>query len=176
MLRFAALCLLVLFTPRPVAAQPEPIGGDGYALAPYLSGAPASWRDEDEAWYRRNRAFSRGGKVLTVVGVASVLSYAVLARDRLLIAGMGMQITGQLTWAGADLRGANELRRRGVRVPKVAGLVGLAGALLLSPLLWVAGPVQSMQLRDAHARLAGLSSTRAASQIAGFGLALRATY
>jgi hypothetical protein len=61
-----------------------------------------------------------------------------------------LQFAGQLTWTGSDLRGALELGRRGVRVTRLPGIVAVCGAVLLSPIAWIAGPIQSARIRQAH--------------------------
>lgn len=45
------------------------------------------------------------------------------------------------------------MRKKGVDVSKGAGIAGVVGAVVFSPILWIAGPVQSAQLRQAHERV-----------------------
>lgn len=150
----------------PLAAGPsEPIGGDSHFFARAPGGAlrhtlalggpvAPSWSRADESWYRQNRAIATAGKVLTVLGISlSIASAFTREQAPLLLSGVGTQSLGQLIWGAAEVRGANELARRGSRVSNVAGIVALCGALLLSPLTWVAGPIQSAQIRRAHDQL-----------------------
>lgn len=156
-------------------AAEQPIGGDSqYTLA--LGGRPLgpSWSAADERWYRRNRGFASAGKVLTVLGIALALSQVRSQHDGLLIGGLGTQYVGQLVWAAAELRGANELRWRGFRVGKAPAIVALCGALLLSPLTWIAGPIQSAQIRQTHASISPLRG--ATVSFSSYGLGFRGRF
>lgn len=153
-----------------------PIGGDSrYTL---VLGTPLgpSWSHSDEAWYRRNRAFATAGKVLTVVGLALIFASTQTPQQApLLVSGAVVQSLGQLVWSGAEVRGANELQRRGFRVGNTAGIVALCGALLLAPLTWIAGPIQSAQIRRAHAELT-LSRGSKGPTFASYGLGFRGRF
>jgi len=156
-------------------ALQQPIGGDSqYTLA--LGGAPLgpSWSSSDERWYRRNRGFAIAGKVLTVAGIALLFGAVGAQRDDLMIGAIFTQYTGQLIWAASELRGAKELRMRGFRVSKTPAIVALCGALLLSPLTWIAGPIQSAQIRQAHANLSFARSERVS--VASYGLGFRGSF
>lgn len=139
---------------RYVAAQSSatsPISTDpGYFAGPYVAEA-SGWTARDEAWYRRNRRIAAAGKILTVVGLVTTFAVGV-PRDAngVILTGVILQFTGQLTWTGTDLRGVQELRRRGRRVTRVPGIVAMCGAVLLSPIAWIAGPIQSARIRHAH--------------------------
>jgi hypothetical protein len=157
------------------SAAEQPIGGDSqYALA--LGGAPLgpSWAGSDERWYQRNRRFAIAGKVLTVLGIGLLLGAVTTEHDGLVIGAIVTQYGGQLIWAASELRGANELRRRGFRVSRTSAMVALCGALLLSPLTWIAGPIQSAQIRQAHA---SLSFARSESvSFASYGVGFRGSF
>jgi hypothetical protein len=183
-----ALSVMLLFTwlfsspcradapPYPPTEAPlAPIGGDGaYALAPG-GGLTPSFSRADETWYRRNRRIALAGKVLTVLGVSITLASAFTDEQLpLLFGGVATQYLGQVIWSAAELRGANEMARRGFGVSNVAGIVAVFGAFLLSPVAWVAGSIQSAQLRRAH------DDTRFGSRggptFASYGLGYRATF
>ena len=75
-----------------------------------------SWNGADELWYRQNRRIAIVGKVLTVLGLTLSVSQVRSQHQELLLAGLGTQYLGQLIWAAAELRGANELKRRSFRI------------------------------------------------------------
>ncbi len=129
----------------PISSEPQ------YFAPPFLPGAPA-WTAADEAWYRRNRGFAAVGKVLTLAGlVTSLAGFVPTGSVVILASGIGAQYTGQIIWGAADLKGAKQMQRRGFRITRVPGILALCGAFVFSPLLWVAGPIQSARLREAHA-------------------------
>ena len=153
-----ALCLatsLVLLASS-VAAQQHArstlISSDLGYFAPPDEPSAILWSARDEGWYRRNRRIAAAGKVLTVLGLLTTFALGVPRRDNaVIVGGIAARMTGELTWSIADLRAANELRRRGLAVRKPPGIVAVCGALLLSPVVWIAGPIQSAHLRRAHA-------------------------
>jgi hypothetical protein len=155
------------------ALQP-PIGGDSqYTLA--LGGPMGpSWSSSNEVWYKRNRRIAIVGKVLTVLGLTLVVSQVRSRHQGLVLGGLGTQYLGQLIWSAAELRGANELRRRGFRLSNTAAIVALCGALLVSPLTWIAGPIESAQIRQAHANMT-LGQSSAAS-FTSYGLGFRGNF
>jgi len=163
--------------PHPLAPSPAaPVGGDSpYALA--LGGPMVpSWSHSDEAWYRQNRAIATAGKVLTVLGISLSLASAFTQEQApLLLSGLGTQSLGQLIWGAAEVRAANELARRGSRVSNAAGIVALCGALILSPLTWIAGPIQSAQIRRAHGEVTSGRSTKGPT-FSSYGLGFRGTF
>ena len=122
----------------------------GYFAAPDQPAAVV-WSARDEGWYRRNRRIAAAAKVLTVLGLATAFAVGVPRRDQgLIVGGVAAQLTGQLSWSIADLRAANALRWRGHSVGNAPGVLAVCGALLLSPLVWIAGPIQSALLRRAR--------------------------
>jgi hypothetical protein len=107
-----------------------------------------------------NRAFATAGKILTVLGLATVFGVFVPTESlAALVTGAAVQYTGQIIWSAAELRGAKEMQRRGFRVTRVPGILSVCGAVLFSPLLWVAGPIQSARLREAHSTVYSLRPT-----------------
>ena len=145
-----------------VAAQDSasaPISSDpGYFEGPFVSHA-SGWTASDEAWYRRNRRIASAGKILTVLGLATTFAVGVpRSANNVIATGIALQFAGQLTWTGADLRGANVLSRRGKRVTRLPGIVAVCGAVLFSPIAWIAGPIQSARIRQAHHAAVGMSA------------------
>lgn len=171
--------LVALLSVDHAHAQPSPRGTtDANFYAPPFAAEQTRWHGSDEAWYRQNRRFALAGKVLTVVGLATTLAVGV-PTDLLapVLAGLSVQYAGQLMWAGSELRGANGLRRRGVEVPRVGAIVALCGALLLSPVTWIAGPIQSARTRTAHAQASGAGGSHASSPaFTGVGMGVRARF
>ncbi|MET0340065.1 MAG: hypothetical protein ABW252_03650 [Polyangiales bacterium] len=154
MLAAAVLAVALALVPAPLAAQRRAlISSDPGYFAPPSEPAVVGWTASDEAWYRRNRRVSAAGKVMTVLGLATATTLALARRDAVVpvVAGLVVQQVGQLAWSIADLRAATRMRRDGHPVGRAAGIVGVCGAVLLSPVLWIAGPVQSAQIRRAHA-------------------------
>ncbi len=169
--------LLVLgLSASSASAQPRasaPIVSDPEYFLPPLSGAGA-WTSSDEAWYRRNRAFATIGKVLTVLGIATSAIWIPTDSTAALVTGLAAQYTGQIIWSAAELRGAKGMQRRGVHVTRVPGILSVCGAFLLSPLLWVAGPVQSKRSREAHDNI--FSTQTSLSHVSSYGLAAQLTF
>lgn len=177
----AALSLMVLLSTlslssHTAAAQPSPLGTTDEDLygSPF-AGPVTSWTASDEAWYRRNRHFALAGKLLTVAGIVTSLGIGVPTDSfGTVLTGLAVQYAGQLIWSGSELRGAHGLRARGVKVTRAPAIVSLCGALLLSPLTWIAGPVQSARIRAAHERSTGLARLpKAPAPRYGLGLRLR---
>jgi hypothetical protein len=152
LIRATLLCAL-LTIPASVAAQRRPlISSDPGYFAPPGEPDAIGWTAGDEHWYLRNRRIAIAGKVLTVLGLAATFAIGVPREDNVLVvAGVATQLSGQLAWSIADLRAANYLRGGGHRVGRGAGIAAVCGAVLLSPVVWIAGPIQSAQLRRAHA-------------------------
>jgi len=146
-----------------------------YLEAPALR--PAPWSSVDEHWLERNRSFALAGKILTVVGVVGIIVGASADNQiGLWGASSGVQMIGQLMWSIAELRGAKQLRRRGVDVSKAPGIAAVVGAVLFSPVTWIAGPIQSARIREARESLP--SYERAAlslpsERLSSFGFGLR---
>lgn len=132
--------------------------------------AYGAWSTSDEAWYERNRRFALAGKILTIAGVAALVAGVSSTEAAVWGPGGFLQAAGQFTWAGSDLRAANELRRRGHPVRKAAGVFAVIGAVVFSPMTWIAGPIQSAHIRNAHDRIAGPSDVPLARS---FGLKMR---
>jgi hypothetical protein len=154
----------------------SPIGGDSqYTLA--LGGqVTPSWSRSDEAWYRQNRRIAAMGKVMTVLGLALTLSSLIPEEQLPLFAsGIATQYLGQLIWSAAELRGAKQMQRRGFHVGKAPAIVALCGAFLLSPLTWIAGPIQSSQIRRAHGDMMFARSATGPS-FSSYGLGFRGTF
>jgi hypothetical protein len=150
------------------------IGGSEYVPA-FGAPPPPSWSEWDERWYQRNRAWSMAGKILTVVGVGLIIGLAPV-RDGEYAVGPGVLalMAGQLTWTGADLRGAVGMNRRGFDVPIAPGIVALVGTITFTPITWIAGPVQSARIRQAHEGIGYARST--GPSFATFGAGLGATF
>jgi hypothetical protein len=156
-------------------AASSPIGGDSqYTLA--LGGPPMGprWSGADEVWLRRNRRIAIVGKVLTVLGVSLVASQLQRGNASIVISGLGAQYLGQLTWSAAELRAAKHMRRRGFRISKAPAIAAMCGALLLSPVTWIAGPIQSAQVRRAHRELE--LGSRQGAAFSSYGLGFRGVF
>jgi hypothetical protein len=163
---FLSVSLYAVASPNAAAAQ--------YAYDPQYGAAPGGpppWTAEDEAWLRRNRAFALAGKILTVVGVVGGIVGASTGEWGAWGAGWGVQGLGQLMWAGSELRGAKELRRRGIEVEKAAGIAAVVGASIGVPIItWIAGPIQSARIRRVHDDILDYAQPRARLSTFGFGL------
>lgn len=174
-MRRSLLLLLALL----LSVSPELLGSAGSASAQYAydpqygaaPGGPPPWTAEDEAWLQRNRAFALAGKILTVVGVVGGIVGASTGEWGAWGAGWGVQGLGQLMWAGSELRGAKELRRRGIEVEKAAGIAAVVGASIGVPVItWIAGPIQSARIRRVHDDILDYAQPRARVSTYGLGL------
>jgi hypothetical protein len=171
---FLPLLLAVLLSVSLGAVASPAVASAQYAYDPQYGAAPGGpppWTAEDEAWLRRNRAFALAGKILTVVGVVGW--FAGLAGEQWGLVGSAgsLHYLGALMWAGSELRGAKELRRRGIEVTKAPAIAAVVGAALnLQPTTWIAGPIQSARIRRVHDDILDYAQPRARVSTFGFGL------
>lgn len=148
-----------------------------YYEPPGLQAPP--WSAEDDAWLARNRGFALAGKILTVVGVAGLIVGGAAGQDvGVWGAGVTVQTLGQFMWSIAELRGAKQLRRRGIGVTKAPGITAVIGAVLFSPLTWIAGPIQSARIREVEEALPSYASStvRRRERLSSHGLGLRLAF
>jgi hypothetical protein len=171
-----AILLFTLCGPLLADAAHAQVGPPAYAPYPeqqYGLVTTRTWTADDEAWFRQNRAFAMAGKIMTVSGILMSLAVALpLESWAAFGVGMTLQYSGQFMWAGAELRGAKQMRRRGYKVSKVPGIIAVAGSVLSSPILWIAGPIQSARLRRAHDEITH-TYTGGGPTLSTFGLGAR---
>lgn len=134
------------------------------------------WREQDELWYRHNRRMARTGGAVALLGVLTTVSCVLPPNDS---AKLGVFVLGFVTFgvgeamvAAANLRGAKEMRRRGISLSKVTGILSVVG-VFAPPLLWVSAPIQSARLREAHEQVA---PARLGASVRPSGLTLRFSF
>jgi hypothetical protein len=178
-MRRLALLLLVsgsLLLPRG-SAHAQTGYDSRYYEPPGLQAPP--WSAADDAWLARNRGFALAGKILTVIGVAGIVVGSAAGQEvGVWSAGLTVQTLGQYMWSIAELRGAKQLRSRGIGVTKAPGIAAVVGAVLFSPLTWIAGPIQSARIREIEEALPGYGSSaaRRRERFSSHGLGLRLAF
>jgi len=154
----------VTAAPAPIAQPPAPV----YGTPPAVAAAPEARAYRiDPSDYSRNRTVAIVGKVLTVAAAALFIPYVVAvsnANNAGDVAGFAVAwyvtgAAGRLTWAGADLKMTNMMRREGAPIRRGAAIASmiLASAsvvpylnLVGTPGTWIAGSMASSRIRGAN--------------------------